>query len=170
MQKIWAPWRIEYIETLNEEKTEDCIFCDKPNENKDFENKILFKGKLCFVIMNIFPYTNGHLMVIPYRHICKLSEMTPEEHLEAMKLTSISCEVLAESFKAQGFNVGLNLGSAAGAGIDAHIHFHVVPRWNGDTNFMPVVGNIKVISEGLERSYYKLKSKFDKLLQGAKNV
>ncbi|KAA3599321.1 MAG: HIT domain-containing protein [Calditrichaeota bacterium] len=163
MEKIWAPWRIEYIETLSEEKSEGCIFCDKPKENKDFENKILIQGKLCFVIMNIFPYTNGHLMVIPYRHISKLSEMTPEEHLESMKLTSISCEVLAESFKAQGFNVGLNLGSAAGAGIDAHIHFHVVPRWNGDTNFMPVVGNIKVISEGLERSYHKLKSKFDEL-------
>jgi ATP adenylyltransferase len=152
MRTIWAPWRIEY---LSKEKEEGCIFCKKPKEKKDRKNLILHRGKTGFIIMNRYPYSNGHLMAVPYRHIKDLTDLNDKERLELMDLTTKSVEAL-NVFKPDGFNIGMNLGKIAGAGIDDHIHFHIVPRWSGDTNFMPVIGDIRVIPEYLDQSYMKL--------------
>jgi ATP adenylyltransferase len=152
MKTIWAPWRIEY---LTEEKEAGCIFCKKPKENKDRENLIIYRGETGFIIMNRYPYSNGHLMAVPYRHIRELRELNDRERSELMNLV-IKCVGILEVFKPDGFNIGMNLGRAAGAGIDDHIHFHIVPRWSGDTNFMPVIGDIKVMPEYLDKTYLKL--------------
>jgi len=153
MEKLWAPWRIEYVGKPQEK---GCIFCDKPKEHKDRENLILQRGEKAFVIMNAFPYSNGHLMVAPYRHVSELTELEEDETIEMMRLVSRMQLVLREGYKAQGFNVGINLGKCAGAGIADHIHIHIVPRWEGDTNFMPVFADTKVICEALLSSYDKL--------------
>lgn len=158
METLWAPWRIEYIRS---DKTEHgCIFCNKPKETRDFENLILYRGETCFVIMNYYPYNNGHLMVVPYRHTSDFHELTSGEKLEIMNLLDVSLVILREDMRAQGFNIGVNLGSVAGAGIAEHLHFHIVPRWGGDTNFMPVTGHTKVLSEGLKETAERLKAKF----------
>ncbi|MBN2414041.1 HIT domain-containing protein [candidate division KSB1 bacterium] len=159
MKKLWAPWRIEYI---LQPKPEGCIFCDKPKEKNDRDNLILYRGKTSFVIMNFYPYNNGHLMVVPYRHIPELASLTEEEQAEMMKLLTVSSEILKDVLNAEGLNIGMNLGRIAGAGIDDHIHFHIVPRWNGDTNFMPVTGNTRVISQGLYESWDLLYPMFNK--------
>ena len=149
METIWAPWRIDYIKG---EKEEGCIFCNKPKENDDRKNLILYRGSTGFIIMNRYPYSNGHLMAVPYRHISEMSELSSEEKLELMNLSTLSMEIL-KPMNTEGFNVGLNLGRAGGAGIDDHIHFHIVPRWSGDTNFMPVIGGTKVMPEYLDDTY-----------------
>ena len=146
MKTLWAPWRIEYI---TGEKDNGCIFCDKPKEGNDKENLILFKGETSFIIMNRYPYSNGHLMAVPYRHTNNMSELNDDERLELMNLTTKCIEIL-DIMNPDGFNVGMNLGTAGGAGIDDHLHFHIVPRWNGDTNFMPLIGDVKVMPEYLE--------------------
>jgi len=161
MKQLWAPWRIKYI--LEADKADGCIFCDKPKEDKDQENLILYRGRKCFVMMNKFPYNNGHLMIAPYRHTADLAGLSPEEREELMALAGMSVEVLERTLSAQGFNIGMNLGRVAGAGIDQHLHLHVVPRWSGDTNFMPILGDVKVISEALEETYRKLRSGFEDL-------
>ncbi|GIW47518.1 MAG: hydrolase [Deltaproteobacteria bacterium] len=152
MKVIWAPWRIEYI---TKEKEAGCIFCEKPKETKDRENLILFRGETGFIIMNRYPYTNGHLMAVPYRHIKELAHLTDGEKLELMNLIIKSTEIL-KAINPDGFNIGMNIGRVAGAGIEDHIHFHIVPRWNGDTNFMPVIGDVKVMPEYLDQTYIKL--------------
>ena len=152
MKTLWAPWRIEYI---TGEKEEGCIFCDKPKEGNDRKNLILFKGETSFIIMNRYPYSNGHLMAVPYRHTNNMSELNEKERLELMNLTTKCIEVL-KVMKPDGFNVGMNLGTAGGAGIDDHLHFHVVPRWNGDTNFMPLIADVKVMPEYLQDTYATL--------------
>lgn len=154
MERLWAPWRLKYV-TATDEKN-GCVFCDH-NEEQDEDKKILQRGKHCFVIMNIFPYNNGHIMVAPYRHICKLTDLEPEEKLEMMDMLTLWTEILREKMNCHGFNIGLNLGRIAGAGIDDHMHFHIVPRWNGDTNFMPVIADIKVIPQSLEDCYQILR-------------
>lgn len=161
MKQLWAPWRIKYI--LEADKADGCIFCDKPKEDKDEKNLILYRGRKCFVMMNKFPYNNGHLMIAPYRHTADLAGLSPEEREELMALAGMSVEVLERTLSAQGFNIGMNLGRVAGAGIDQHLHLHVVPRWSGDTNFMPILGDVKVISEALEETYRKLRSGFEDL-------
>ena len=158
MRNLWAPWRMSYI--LQVDQTEECIFCTKPKEERDEENLILHRGEVCFAMMNLFPYNNGHLMVAPYRHTADLGGLSDEEHLEMMALAGQCTEILSEILKAAGFNIGMNLGRVAGAGIDQHLHLHVVPRWNGDTNFMPIVGDTKVISEALVDTYRKLREGF----------
>lgn len=160
MEQLWAPWRLEYIVGS---KTEGCIFCVFPNQDDDEKNRILYRGRHAFVIMNAFPYSNGHLLIPPYRHISDLTELTDEESLEIMQLTQMSCKALSAMCKPDAFNIGMNLGTAAGAGIADHLHLHIVPRWNGDTNFMPVFADIKVIPEALETTYKKLKIEFDRL-------
>ena len=155
MKTLWAPWRIEYI---TGEKEKGCIFCNKPLEGKDNENLILYKGETSFIIMNRYPYSNGHLMVVPYKHTNSMSELNDSERLELMNLTTKCIEIL-DIMKADGFNVGMNLGTAGGAGIDDHLHFHIVPRWNGDTNFMPIIGDVKVMPEYLEDTYKTLSEK-----------
>lgn len=155
MKTLWAPWRIEYI---TGEKEKGCIFCNKPLEGKDNKNLILYKGETSFIIMNRYPYSNGHLMVVPYKHTNSMSELNDSERLELMNLTTKCIEIL-DIMKADGFNVGMNLGTAGGAGIDDHLHFHIVPRWNGDTNFMPIIGEVKVMPEYLEDTYKILSEK-----------
>jgi ATP adenylyltransferase len=159
MKQIWAPWRIKYIQ-IAKTGAEGCILCDKPKENNDEENYILYRGERNFLILNSYPYNPGHLMVAPYRHVASLKELTREELREHFDVVSRSVEVLKQVFKPGGFNVGINLGKVAGAGIDDHIHTHIVPRWQGDTNFMPVVSDVRVVPEALAETYDKLKGKF----------
>ena len=154
MENLWAPWRIEYILS---KKSPGCIFCDKPAENKDDENLIIYCGEHNFIIMNAFPYNNGHMMVVPYRHTATLAGWSPEEQIELMELADLAVDLLKKLMKPDGFNLGINMGLVAGAGVADHIHLHVVPRWNGDTNFMPVLSDTRVISEALRTTYGKLK-------------
>ena len=153
MENLWAPWRIDYILS---KKSAGCIFCDKPSENKDEENLILLRGKFNFIIMNAYPYNNGHMMVVPYRHTAVLSGWQPEEQQEMMDLADHGVELLRKTMKPDGFNLGINMGLVAGAGVADHIHLHIVPRWNGDTNFMPVLSDTRVVSEHLRATYGKL--------------
>jgi len=157
MDRLWAPWRIEYILKFQDE---GCIFCTKPAENHDTKNLILHRGEFCFVIMNYYPYNNGHLMVVPYRHISELTNLSEMENKEIMELLTRCTEVLKQKMSPHGFNIGMNLGAVAGAGVKDHLHLHIVPRWNGDTNFMPIAGHTKVISEALEQTWKKLKEGF----------
>ena len=154
MEHLWAPWRAEYI--LQTENV-GCFLCEKPKENNDETNFILHRGKSNFIILNSFPYNPGHLLVAPYRHTGNLDELTDEETKEHFDLVKLSLRLLTEVTKPTGFNTGMNLGKVAGAGLDDHLHTHVVPRWQGDTNFMPVISNTKVLSEALAASYKKLK-------------
>jgi ATP adenylyltransferase len=159
MENLWAPWRIDYILS---KKPPGCIFCDKSALNKDEENLILYRGKYNFIIMNAFPYNNGHLMVVPYRHTASLAGWLPEEQIELMELADLAVDLLKKLMKPDGFNLGINMGLVAGAGVADHIHLHVVPRWNGDTNFMPVLSDTRVISEHLRATYGKLKETLEK--------
>jgi ATP adenylyltransferase len=153
MEFLWAPWRLKYILS---EKDEDCIFCYKPKENKDRENLVLLKGEKNLVMLNKYPYNPGHLMVAPYKHVSSLDALDDEELQEHFKLVSRCVEMLREEMNPEGFNIGINLGKVAGAGIEEHIHTHIVPRWNGDTNFMPVFSDIRVVPEALEATFDKL--------------
>ena len=155
MDKLWAPWRITYVQS---ESDPGCIFCEKPSQDTDEENLIVDRNEHAFSMLNAYPYNNGHIMVIPYRHIAELENLTKEETLSMMSLVNISIGKLKKHLKPQGFNVGINLGKIAGAGIDQHVHMHIVPRWNGDTNFMPVVSETKIISQSLKELYKVLKS------------
>lgn len=160
MEHLWAPWRMEYIKQGN---AGECIFCVLPRKNEDEKHYILYQGPLCFVIMNIFPYSNGHLMVSPYSHINCITKLSEPERNEMAKLTQKCVELLRTIYSPDGFNIGVNLGKSAGAGFDEHIHTHIVPRWQGDTNFMPVVGATKVHPEHIQTTYEKLRPFFQKL-------
>jgi len=142
------------------EKPEGCILCQKPKQNNDALNYILHRGDNNFIILNSYPYNPGHLMVAPYRHVASLEGLTEEERHEHFEIVSRSIKVLRQIFNPGGFNIGMNLGKAAGAGIDDHFHTHIVPRWQGDTNFMPVLSDVRVIPEALAETYQKLKGKF----------
>ncbi|MCS7254036.1 MAG: HIT domain-containing protein [Armatimonadota bacterium] len=158
---IWAPWRMQYVMTATSEAKGECIFCEKPSEQRDVENYIVARLKHTFVVLNIYPYNNGHLMVVPYRHVAWLSQLSEDELYELIFAVRLCEEALNELMHPDGFNMGLNLGRAAGAGIDQHLHIHIVPRWSGDTNFMPVIANTKVIPELLERTYARLRPWFE---------
>jgi ATP adenylyltransferase len=162
MRYLWAPWRIDYI---LEEKQKGCIFCKKPLERRDNVNLILHQGRYTFVMMNKFPYNNGHVMVIPKRHCPDLERLDDKELRDLLYLLRTTTRVLKEKLCPDGFNIGTNIGKVGGAGVDEHIHFHVVPRWIGDTNFMPVLGEIKIIPEYLEKTYQKLHAAFADILQ-----
>lgn len=153
MQHIWAPWRVKYLEG---EKESGCIFCVKPKRGDDEKNYIIYRGKKCFAMLNLYPYNNGHLMVSPYRHVGHIEELTDEELLELMQIVRKSAEVLTEMLKPDGFNMGINAGESAGAGFGDHIHMHVVPRWEQDTNFMPVIADTRVLSESLDDNYKRM--------------
>ena len=154
MEKIWAPWRKRYI---LKKKPKGCIFCKMPNARHDKANYIVKRSKYAFSVLNVFPYNNGHLMVVPYRHIARLEELKDEESLDLMNLLRQTCILLNNVLKPEGFNIGINIGSASGAGLASHIHIHIVPRWGSDTNFMPVVADVKVIPESLDSLYKRLK-------------
>ncbi|MFP4521827.1 MAG: HIT family protein [Fibrobacterota bacterium] len=162
MDRMWAPWRMEYV-SATDDKKDACVFCGKEKPVDDKKDLLLYRGGKCFVLMNLYPYNNGHLMVIPFRHLNDVSLLDADERKEIFDLTVKSKEVLAKVYSPHGFNVGMNLGRPAGAGIDEHIHMHILPRWNGDTNFMPVIAHTKVISEGMESSWEKLRAEFDKV-------
>ncbi len=157
MKKLWAPWRIEYVSAPKEE---GCIFCDKSKSEDDRNNLVLHRGQHAFVLMNLYPYNNGHLMISPYEHTSKPTEVGKLVLTEIMSMANHSMSILADTIKAEGFNFGANIGKAGGAGIEEHLHYHIVPRWNGDTNFMPVIGNSKVMVEGLLETYDKMKPMF----------
>ena len=157
MENMWAPWRIEYIQM---EKPEGCILCDKPAEHNDVQNYILYRGEKNFIILNSYPYNPGHMMVAPYRHVADMGDLTVEERNEHFEIVARCVKVLREEYNPEGFNIGMNLGKVAGAGIADHIHTHIVPRWGGDTNFMPVLADAKVLPEGLSETYGRLKGKF----------
>ena len=156
MEHLWAPWRMEYVQKAAES---GCILCQKPRENNDEANLILFRGQHNFIILNAFPYNPGHLMVAPYRHIANLQDLTDEEAKELFDIIKKSLELLKQVIKPAGFNIGVNVGKVAGAGIAKHLHTHIVPRWQGDTNFMPVLTDTKVIPEALTGTYRKLRAK-----------
>ena len=161
MKPLWAPWRMEYVASPNSGAN---IFEEKMNSDKDRENLVLFRGQLSFILMNLYPYNNGHLLIAPYRKVNTMEKLDAKESAEIMKLSQESMKILRSSMNADGFNLGLNIGKAAGAGIEEHLHFHIVPRWNGDNNFMPSVGNTKVMVQGLEDTYDMLKTEFDRIV------
>jgi ATP adenylyltransferase len=157
MKHIWAPWRIEYIRLKH---SPTCILCDKPKETKDKENYIVYRGKKNFIMLNSYPYNPGHLLIAPYRHIGNLEELTEAERNEHYELMSRSIVVLKKVFGPAGFNIGANLGKVAGAGIDDHFHSHIVPRWQGDNNYMPVLASVRIIPQALADTYESLVGKF----------
>lgn len=158
MENLWAPWRVEYIKKATKE--EGCILCQKPAQDDDAASYILYRGKKNFIMLNAYPYNSGHLMVAPYRHVADLEKLTTDELHEHFEMVSRSAAVLKQVFQPAGLNIGMNLGRVAGAGIDKHLHSHVVPRWAGDTNFMPVIGDTRVINEALAETYKTLAGKF----------
>jgi ATP adenylyltransferase len=159
-QRIWAPWRLAYVKDATKDVEQGCIFCSKPGEGDDAANLIAHRGERCFVILNRFPYTNGHLMVAPYEHVAALEDVDADTIAEMMALAQQSIRALDDVYAPQGFNVGFNQGRVAGAGVEHHIHMHVVPRWGGDTNFMPVLGDTRVLPQSLEDSYAALRGRF----------
>ena len=156
MEHIWAPWRIEFIQNADK-NTCGCFLCQKPKEQDDRSNYILYRGDSNYVILNAYPYNPGHLLVAPYRHIGRVEDLTGSESAEHFNLTRKCVALLTSEMKPAGFNVGMNLGKIAGAGVDDHIHTHIVPRWQGDTNFMTTLADTKVLPEALAATYDKLK-------------
>jgi ATP adenylyltransferase len=159
-QRIWAPWRLAYVKDAAKGEDEDCIFCAKPASDDDAGNLIVHRGERCFVILNLFPYTNGHMMIAPYEHLSGLEDVDAETVAEVMALVQRGIRALDDVYAPQGYNVGFNQGRVAGAGVEHHIHMHVVPRWGGDTNFMPVLGDTRVLPQSLEDSYEALRERF----------
>jgi ATP adenylyltransferase len=163
VKRLWAPWRMAYIE---QQDAEDCIFC---LDAVDFDLKdklILYKGKETLVMLNKFPYNNGHLLVAPRRHMAELDELSPVEMAELSRALQLSVTVLKKALNPQGFNLGMNLGTIAGAGVAWHLHYHIVPRWKGDTNFMPVLADVRVVPEHLDQTYERLIPFFKDLGKG----
>jgi ATP adenylyltransferase len=158
-ERLWAPWRLQYIRG---EKSDECIFCTKPALD-DESALIVRRGERCFVILNAFPYTSGHVMVAPYDHTADLAGLEQETASELMTLTQESINAIRRAYRPEGFNVGSNLGTVAGAGVADHLHFHVVPRWEGDTNFLSVIGEVRVLPESLEDTQRTLKDAFASL-------
>ena len=161
MQQLWAPWRISYI---REQKEKGCVFCLKQKSTDDKHSLILSRGDHSFVLMNLYPYNNSHLLISPYKHVATTDQLNIETLNEIIWFANESMIIINNNLNADGYNFGANIGSAGGAGISDHIHFHVVPRWNGDTNFMPVVGETKVQVQGLQETYDELIIHFDKII------
>jgi ATP adenylyltransferase len=158
--RIWAPWRLAYVKDASKDNEEECIFCAKPAADDDVASLIVHRGADCFVILNLFPYTNGHLMVAPYDHIDRIQDLPAETLTEMMSLAQRAMSRLEEVYEPHGYNVGFNQGRVAGAGVEHHIHLHVVPRWGGDTNFMPVIADTRVMPQTLEQSFEALRGAF----------
>jgi ATP adenylyltransferase len=157
VERLWAPWRMEYIGSAREGKDEGCLFCEKPKEGDDEEALILARTELSFAMLNRFPYNSGHLMIAPFRHVGEVEEIKDDESLDMQQLLQRCIGALKEAMQPDGFNIGMNIGVVAGAGIPDHLHWHVVPRWTGDTNFMPVVGATKILPQELADSYTNLR-------------
>jgi len=159
VKQIWAPWRIEYI--LEQKNKDECFICKILKEKKDKENLILFRGKKALVLINKYPYIAGHLMVAPNSHTSELEELDEETSKEMWDLTTKSVKLLKKAIQPEGFNIGINLGAVSGAGLKTHVHIHIVPRWTGDTNFMPILSGTRVISQALEETFDKLAEYID---------
>src|SRR5947207_6740437 len=160
MEHLWSPWRLAYITGAN--PTTGCVFCNAATD-PEADSLVVFRGPTCFVILNLYPYNNGHLMVVPNRHVATLASTTGDEQAELMRYTRHAEIALTEAYTPQGINIGVNLGRPAGAGVLDHLHVHLVPRWNGDTNFMTVVGNVRVLPEDLGATARKLRPIFERL-------
>ena len=160
MNYIWSPWRMTYIQSNKQE--EACVFCTALAQPDGSENLIVKRGRWAFVILNRFPYTSGHLMVVPYAHQPVLRGLTSETRAEMMELTTQATRILNEVYQPQGFNLGINIGEAAGAGITEHIHMHIVPRWGGDTNFMSSLAETRVLPEALEETYRRVRQAWER--------
>ena len=154
MNKLWAPWRMKYVSNTNKK---GCIFCKAFKERKDSANFVILRSGYCFAILNIYPYNNGHTMIVPNRHIKNIEELSKDEAADLFETTVKIKGIIEDTLHPEGFNVGINIGKVSGAGIDSHLHIHIVPRWNGDTNFMPVISNTKVISQSLKDLYKSFK-------------
>ncbi len=159
-ERIWAPWRLEYVKDASKDEEQGCIFCVKPAEGDDERCLIVHRGERCFVIMNLFPYTNGHVMVAPFEHVARIQDLDEATVAEMMALSQRTMTAIDEIYAPHGYNVGFNQGRVAGAGVEHHIHLHVVPRWGGDTNFMPVLGDTRVMNQSLSDSYDQLRQRF----------
>jgi ATP adenylyltransferase len=159
MDQLWSPWRYQYVQKAH--ATEGCIFCQKAAEQNDAENLLVYRGKQNFVVLNLYPYTIGHMMVVPYEHIATLEAASPGTLEEMILLAQRAQRHLREIYKSPGFNIGMNLGESAGAGIAGHIHLHVLPRWPGDTNFMTTIAETRVLTEELPVTYRKLSAAFN---------
>jgi len=159
MKRLWAPWRMSYILGEDEQAQQRCIFCVRDHTD-DEDLLILYRSHQSYVIMNKYPYTNGHLMIAPYRHTSDITELSPDEVLDMHQLTVMARDVLIRCCAPQGFNFGMNMGKIAGAGVADHLHQHLVPRWSGDTNFMPVFADVRVIPQHLEETYWMLRREF----------
>ena len=155
METLWAPWRMAYIAPKT--PREGCIFCTYPAEHRDAEHHILYRGERCYIMLNLYPYSNGHLMIAPYQHVETIEKLDAATLAELMAQAQFALRVLRQVMKPDGFNMGINEGKVAGAGYDEHMHFHIVPRWNGDTNFMPVLADVKVMPEHIDVVYAQLK-------------
>ena len=159
MKRLFSPWRSAYIASFrNETKSKKCLFCRIAKERQDEKNLVVWRGEHCFLVMNLFPYNSGHLMVVPYKHTADLASLSKDAYVEIMEASVRGMKALGKTSGPHGFNLGANLGRIAGAGIDKHIHFHIVPRWSGDTNFMPVLADVKLISEDLRRTWSRLRA------------
>ena len=158
MDNLWAPWRMQYVRAPK--KNNEETFLKKLEDGNDEENLVLFRGEYSFVCMNLYPYNNGHIMILPNKIVEIPEELDDVTQFEIMKIASISMKIIREKMNAEGFNFGANIGTSAGAGIAEHLHFHIVPRWKGDTNFMPVIGNTKVNVQGLNDTYVMLRPFF----------
>ena len=154
MERLWSPWRMEYLQ--GEEKPKGCVFCHKLKENNDRENLVVYRGNRAAILMNLYPYNNGHLMVLPYEHVPTTETLSPETLSEMMELVNVSMIILRKAMNPNGFNIGINIGKASGAGIAEHVHVHIVPRWEGDTNFLQTCAQTRVIPELLPDTYDKL--------------
>lgn len=166
MEHLWAPWRMKFIEELRN-KGSGCIFCELAAEGDDRKRLILHRGKRCYAVMNRFPYNNGHLMIVPYKHTGSLDDLSDEENAEIIRFCSHSVKIAEKTLNAEGFNCGFNIGAAAGAGIKDHIHLHVVPRWCGDANFLPIIGDTRSMPEYLEDTYDRMIGEFSKIGRSA---
>lgn len=165
MDNIWSPWRMEFIEDKRQkEGGAPCVFCELGEQNPDNKNLVLYRGQQTYVVMNRFPYTNGHLLVVPFGHSAHLKELSSETHQEILGLTVQCMDIMKEALNAEGFNCGMNVGKVSGCGIEDHYHWHVVPRWNGDTNFMPVLADVRVMPDYLSKTYERLRPGFEKLV------
>lgn len=154
MKVVWAPWRMEYVGS--DQAREGCIFCPGDDRTQDEKKLILYRGEWSIVLMNRFPYSNGHLLIAPLRHISSFDSLSPDEKLDLVNMVERSVSVLKEVMDPAGFNIGMNLGRVAGAGVEDHMHFHIVPRWSGDTNYMTVFGEVRIIPEHIRATYEKL--------------
>ncbi len=164
---MWSPWRSKYIESFSKparkKKSRVSLFTAAIRERKDDKHFVVHRGKRCFVIMNLYPYNSGHLMIVPYREVATFAELSPDECAEIMLMSSRSMQALDRIMKPHGYNFGANIGRVSGAGVENHVHFHIVPRWNGDTNFMPVLSSTKVISQDMRTTLGKLRKEFKRL-------